>query len=284
MAYEADISRANPACFLFLVDQSGSMHEPMSGAAGEQKAEFAASALNRIVSELIIRCSQGETIREYFYIGIITYATDGAGRPELRPVFSGTSLEAPFLLINEVDEQAQVEDRQRKISDGAGSFIEVTEKFRVWLQPQIGGGTPMCSALDAARQAVDGWIMDHPDAYPPTVINITDGMATDGDPESWAQEVTDLETSDGKALLFNAHISAVEGGRLQFPSSPAEIPVNDHAQMLYRMSSELPEPTFARAVSMDLPVSPGARGYVFNADAEALVRFLDIGTRPGSLH
>ena len=29
MAYSAEISRTNPSCFLFLIDQSGSMQEPL---------------------------------------------------------------------------------------------------------------------------------------------------------------------------------------------------------------------------------------------------------------
>ena len=31
MAYQAEISRKNPGCFLFLVDQSESMEDPFAG-------------------------------------------------------------------------------------------------------------------------------------------------------------------------------------------------------------------------------------------------------------
>ena len=44
MAYEAQISRNNPAAFLFIVDQSGSMSDKMSS--GRSKAEFVSDALN----------------------------------------------------------------------------------------------------------------------------------------------------------------------------------------------------------------------------------------------
>ena len=48
------------------------------------------------------------------------------------------------------------------------------------------------------------------------------------------------------------------------------------------MSSEFPAPVVDLAASMDLPVTQGSRGYVYNADMVALVRFLDIGTRAAS--
>ncbi|MEI6984475.1 VWA domain-containing protein, partial [Klebsiella pneumoniae] len=54
MAYEAQISRTNPAAFLFVVDQSGSMSDKMSS--GRSKAEFVADALNRTLMNLITRC------------------------------------------------------------------------------------------------------------------------------------------------------------------------------------------------------------------------------------
>ena len=36
MSYEAEISRSNPSCFVFLIDQSGSMGDPFGGA-GEHR-------------------------------------------------------------------------------------------------------------------------------------------------------------------------------------------------------------------------------------------------------
>ena len=39
MPYQAEISRSNPTCFLFLLDQSGSMSDPFAGGAGRSKAD-----------------------------------------------------------------------------------------------------------------------------------------------------------------------------------------------------------------------------------------------------
>ena len=57
MAYTAEISRANPTCFLLLVDQSGSMAERFGGESGKSKAEGVAEAVNRLLQTLVARCA-----------------------------------------------------------------------------------------------------------------------------------------------------------------------------------------------------------------------------------
>ena len=37
MPYQAEISRSNPSCFLFLIDQSGSMSDPFAGGEAKRK-------------------------------------------------------------------------------------------------------------------------------------------------------------------------------------------------------------------------------------------------------
>ena len=39
MPYTTDVSRANPACFLFLIDQSGSMELALAGQPGFRKMD-----------------------------------------------------------------------------------------------------------------------------------------------------------------------------------------------------------------------------------------------------
>ena len=75
---------------------------------------------------------------------------------------------------------------------------------------------PMCEALSAASKALQDWTAQHPDSYPPMVINVTDGDATDGNPEPLAQEVMALGTNDGNALLYNAHLSEMSAMPVQY--------------------------------------------------------------------
>lgn len=56
--YSAEISRSNPTCFLFLVDQSGSMDDPFGGESGKRKAQGVSDAINRLLQTLVFRCAR----------------------------------------------------------------------------------------------------------------------------------------------------------------------------------------------------------------------------------
>jgi hypothetical protein len=53
MAYAGEISREHPTCFLFVIDQSGSINEKMT--TGRSKADFVADVLNKTLSTLVIK-------------------------------------------------------------------------------------------------------------------------------------------------------------------------------------------------------------------------------------
>ena len=59
MPYSAEISRSNPTCFLFLLDQSKSMLGPIVGGDGKKKADAVAESLNRLLYTLVLRCVWG---------------------------------------------------------------------------------------------------------------------------------------------------------------------------------------------------------------------------------
>ena len=282
MSYTADISRNNPACFLFLIDQSASMEGALGGQPELRKMDGAADAVNRILDAISQRCSQGMDVRDYFHVGIITYTTDARGSPDVQTALPGTSPKEPFLTISQVVDAATVEDRQVKESDGAGGLVEITRKFPVWLQPTASWGTPMCAALSTASQALHDWIVDHPSSYPPMVISVTDGAAGDGNPVPLAEEIMALGTNDGNVLIYNAHLSEMSATPVQYPSDEGEVPPDEYAVQMFRMSSEFPDTVVDLAAGMGLPVTKGSRGYVYNADMVALVQFLDIGTRAAS--
>ena len=75
MPYDIEISRNQPSCFLFLIDQSSSMEEQIP-AIGKSKAQFVADVLNKTLYQLVIRCSRAEGVRNYFEIGILAYGGD----------------------------------------------------------------------------------------------------------------------------------------------------------------------------------------------------------------
>jgi len=278
MAYTAEISRTNPSVFFFLIDQSGSMDDPFgAGESGRKKADGVADAINRLLQNLVIKCAKSEGVRDYYSVGVIGYGG------KVKPAFGGSLAGRDLVPISEIaDNPARVDERSRKVEDGAGGLVDETVKFPTWFDAVAHGGTPMCEALAAAKTALAAWIGQHQGSFPPIVINITDGESTDGDPTQPAQAITDLSTDDGNVLLFNLHLSSSKEPAIQFPDGDSGLP-DKYAELLFRISSPLP--AYMRSVARDegVAISDGARGFVFNADMISVIRFLDIGTRPSNL-
>ena len=144
------------------------------------------------------------------------------------------------------------------------------------------GGTPMCRAFGTAESILSNSISQHKGSFPPTVINVTDGESTDGDPTAAAEKLRQLSTDDGPTLLFNIHLSSHQSAPIQFPDNEKGLP-DQYAKLLFRLSSALPTYMTGIAKEEGFKVSDSSRGFVFNADMISLINFLDIGTRPGNL-
>ena len=140
----------------------------------------------------------------------------------------------------------------------------------------------MCQAVTKAAEALVTWCDSHPNGYPPTVLHITDGASTDGDPEVLSTQLRHLQTSDGSVLLFNLHLSTAGVSPIQFPDSETGLP-DSYAKLLFRMSSPLPAHLIHFAQEKGFKVGAESRGFMFNADAVQLVDFFDIGTRASQL-
>jgi len=82
--------------------------------------------------------------------------------------------------------------------------------------------------------------------------------------------------------LFNVHLSSQRGAPIEYPSN-AEVLPDKFAQQLFQMSSLLPESMLNLAKKESMNATTGSRGFVFNADMVAVIKFLDIGTRPSAL-
>jgi hypothetical protein len=276
MSHEAQISRNSPTAFLFVVDQSGSMSDRM--AIGKSKAEFVSDALNRTLMNLIGRCTKSEGVRDYFEVGVIGYGGRGVDNG-----FSGTLGARVLNPVSAIEQNpTRVEDRKKKMDDGAGGIVETSVKFPVWFEPRADGGTPMRAALTKAAEELAAWCDAHPESYPPTILHVTDGESGDGDPEEIAAHLGQLQTNDGSVVVMNIHVSALGSDTIKFPSSESGLPDN-YAKMLFRMSSPLPPHIAAFARDKGYTVSPESRGYMFNAEAGEIVDFFDIGTRASQL-
>ncbi len=97
MSYSAEISRDNPSCFLFLIDQSGSMEDEISiGSEVRQLANGVADSINLWLQELSIKCAKSEGVRNYYNVGVLGYGKDVA------PGFIGALAGRELIPISEI--------------------------------------------------------------------------------------------------------------------------------------------------------------------------------------
>ncbi len=141
----------------------------------------------------------------------------------------------------------------------------------------------MCAALKEATRIVETWCQEHPKGFPPIVINITDGEATDGDLVAEARKLTAVGGDDGSVLLLNIHLSSTAGPSIELPTSVNKLP-DQHAKQLFEASSTLTPFMVARAKELGMPAAENSRGFIFNAQPLHVIHFLDIGTRPANVH
>ncbi len=271
MPYLAEISRRNPSCFIFLIDQSGSMKNPFASHSHVTKAVAVAESINHFLRELVLLCGKGSGYRDRHHIGVIGYG--GTAKSLLRSKTSGRDL----LKISEIAASPlRIEERVRKLDDGHGGHVDQPYRFPVWFDPQYGGTTVMSDALNLAQQSVSRFLTEFPNCYPPIVINITDGRPHGG-PEGPAEQLRSLASSDGHVLLFNAHISEMAHTPIEFPSRSDNLP-DEPARRLFRMSSKIPDSMLKLASNIGYDLEHGARGMVLNAGLDSVTRFLEFGT------
>jgi hypothetical protein len=278
MPYTAEISRSNPSCFLFLIDQSASMSDPFGvGESTKKKADGVADAINKLLQNLVIKCAKEEGVRDYYNVGVIGYGQ------RVSSAFVGTLAGRDLVPISDIANQpARIEERTKKLDDGAGGLVDQMIKFPIWFDAVANGGTPMCAALGRAQNILSTWMAQHHNSFPPIVVNITDGESTDGDPSDAANAIKNLQSSDGNVLLFNLHLSSSGASPVEYPGGEEGL-ADQFARLLFNMSSPLPDYMRGIALQEGFAVSEGARGFVFNADIVSVIRFLDIGTRPSNL-
>jgi hypothetical protein len=273
MPYQAEISRDHPACFLFVIDQSGSMEEKTES--GRSKAQFVADVLNKTLYTLVTNCSKADGVRNYFDVGVIAYGGSDVGSG-----FGGALSGGIIHPISAIGEKPlRVEERAKKVDDGAGGIIEQKTKFPIWFDPTSSGGTPMRAALTKTLEVVADWCDAHRTSYPPTVLHVTDGQSTDGAPEEVAGGLHQISTDDGSCLLFNLHVSAGGGREIVFPTSESALG-DEYSRMLFRISSGLPGHLAKFAADKGYSIVDGSRGFIFNGDPKCIVDFFEIGTRP----
>lgn len=278
MPYRQEISRQNKALFIFLLDQSFSMTDPLAG--GERKIDQLVLAMNAWLQNMVIVCGKSEGLKDWFDICIMGYRTDSEANPIIEPALGGVLAGRVIVSISDIaNNTARMETITALIPDEeTGEMLPMPQQMPVWVDAKTEGATPICSAIVKACEIIDNWIPQHETSFPPIVINITDGEATDGDPLPYAEALRQRETKDGNVLFFNCCLSATPADPFLFRGN-GELMPDAFARQLFEMSSILPESMVNKARDDGQDLEANARGMAYNADMVSLIKFLEMGTR-----
>lgn len=288
MPYLARITQSEPTVFLILVDQSGSMSEHIRSSSPypsrlQTKAEAVADAINDLIAELVARTRSFDSYTPYYMVGVLGYSGS-----EVRSLIAGTTLDRPLVTPSELAARAASEPVTRNRTLPDGRVIETTTTRKRWIEPGAEWNTPMGGAMKYAYKILKRWRADHNTAecYPPTVINITDGEATDMAPDeliAQALKLRSLSTNDGETLLLNIHISANGREPVIFPATADELPAERYARLLFEMSSPMPTLFNDEIAQQNGRRGESVRGMAYNANVIDLVRIMNIGTSSSRL-
>src|ERR1044071_684837 len=125
MAYENNVDRTHPGCFLFLVDQSDSMNEVMRVNPPRSKATALCDAINSLLYELVLRCIKDpkEGPRHYYDVGVIGYGE------RVEPAFGGALAGRQLVSIADIAHNTlRLEERVKTLPNGQTA----RSKFPVW--------------------------------------------------------------------------------------------------------------------------------------------------------
>lgn len=269
-------SSATPGLLIFLIDQSGSMLSHYDGP--DSRTVFATRAVNRVIDTIIQRNYNGDHAKDRCFIVVIGYSI---GATELCSGFLSDLDESPI----------RMETVKKKISDGAGGLVEIDKTIPIWVEPTTNDGwTDMAAAFRMAKDIIENWISDKPDSPAPVIINISDGVPFYGHKDTFqsaqetaaiANEIMNIQTSDGNVLIFNAEIGASPYMKI-FPSSREEVKVGGPgAEFLFDISSVIPEGYAGAARKSGLEPKQDSKGAIFAADAEHLIKLIDFGSSKG---
>jgi Mg-chelatase subunit ChlD len=261
-----EISRKNRGKVIFVVDRSDSMSGQFGAHANLTKAQALHTLTNDALQNFMRMSNDGDNVRDYMDVSVVSIG----GQNEAKVLVPSTPI-------------AQLHKAVKRVATGASG-----KKMGIWIdhhEPEAAkGSTPITAGLNLAHDIAKDWIAKNPNAFPPTIIFVTDGHATqihrgqyydekDEMVTAAADQLKGLKTADGNALLLMAHISGEAGAqKVEFASSDAGLDAKQ--KLLFNISSHLPD-TMLRLGNLQ----KGAKGFVSQGDLNSLIKMYNIGTQ-----
>ena len=282
--YRQEITRRHRAAIVVAIDQSSSMSGSMEVNGWDMsKAEVVSIVVGRLVDELIMRSRRDDGIRHYYDIALLGYSEDG--------VYSLLGEGIAFTPISTLAERELRRTTYKlRYNTAYEGVCSLCEEVLMWVEPRAQGATPMYKMINVVRELVEGWCAEEENrhSFPPIVVNITDGEASDANYEMLRNASARLKstgTSDGNTLFVNVHISSnIPSVQVAFPTF-SEVPLSiRYAHLLMDMSSVMPD-VFNQYIGECRGhfAPPPYIAMSYNASISELIAMLNIGSRSSTI-
>lgn len=277
--YSQEITRQHRTAFIIALDRSGSMQESVRfGKKTMSKAEAVAIIVNALITELIDRCRRTDSLRNYYDLAVVGYSND---RVEMLLGDEG------MVSINELEKMSphqRLFTNEQQLSEQRSTIFQ--HSLSEWFSPHAEGNTPMYEALLKVRDLAAEWCAksENRQSFPPIVINITDGEASDCDDNELRDICTQIKriaTDDGNVLLINIHISTDSTPPATIFPMPDELTsAGRYLRLLAECSSVMPA-AFDSAICeiKGRGATPPFFAVGYNASIIELLSIVNIGSR-----
>lgn len=277
--YTQEITRRHRTAFILVIDRSASMQQQVRfGQLLISKAEAVVYTANALISELVDRCRRVDGVRDYYDVAVVGY-----GNGQVEQLLG----EEGFISVASLSRRTPPMSKialERLRSDGSIAIVE--HHRQCWLAAHAEGDTPMYEALLTVRDMVEEWCAREAnrESFPPVVIHITDGEASDCD-DAELRDVCSMvrraSTEDGNVLLLNVHISSdFTLSSMLFPMPDELASAGRYARLLAECSSVMPSAFDAAIAELRGGASvPPYYGMGYNATITELLSFINIGSR-----
>lgn len=277
--YSQEITRQHRTAFILALDRSGSMQESVRfGKKVMSKAEAVSIIANALITELIDRCRRTDSLRNYYDVAVVGYSNDNI---EMLLGRDG---------MLSIDDLSRISPRRRTLSDEEQLSEQNSAIFQhsldEWFTPHAEGNTPMYEAMLRVRDLAKKWCekSENRQSFPPVVINITDGEASDCDDNELrdiCEQIKRIATDDGNVLLINIHISTDSTlPAIIFPMAEELTGAGRYSRLLAECSSIMPS-AFDNAICemKGRGATPPFFGMGYNASIIELLSMVNIGSR-----
>ena len=179
-------------CLLCLIQASESMREAIFEGPFPSKLDAVLDTVDQLLDKLVSLASTASPGSPSIEVGVLAYKTGADGKPRIRMVLPGSSASRPFVPYEEL------------ASLDPGTTPEGPGRW-VWARAS---GAPRRLARDVSRagRLAARWASDHPDAFSPILVHLTDGESTEGPLDDVARTLT-----EGRPATFLVHCLFREG-------------------------------------------------------------------------